>query len=67
MLTKGQIIEMIQQFNQSARREWLDLFDAAALRRYLEHLQWSLQPRGRESVWIREGETPAVLTRQPQD
>jgi len=67
MLSKSQIIDMIQQFNQSARRDWLDLFDAATLRRYLDHLQWSLQPRGRDSVWIREGDSPAVLTRQPQD
>lgn len=67
MLSKTQIIDMIQQFNQSAHREWLDLFDAASLRRYLDHLQWSLKPRGRDSVWIRQGDTPAALTRQPQD
>jgi hypothetical protein len=67
MLSKTQLIELIQQFNRSARREWLDLFDTIALRRYLEHLQWSFQPRGRDSFWIRQGETPAALTRQPQD
>lgn len=67
MLSKTQIIDMIQQFNQSAGREWLDLFDAPSLRRYLEHLQWSLQPRGRSSIWIRQGETPAAITRQPHD
>ena len=67
MLEKTQIIERIQHLNRSARREWLDLFDVSALRRYFDHLQWSLEPRGQDSIWIREGETPAIMTRQPQD
>jgi hypothetical protein len=67
MLTKTQLIEAISQINQSARHEWLSLFDVAALRRYFEHLQWQLEPRGRKSVWVREGDTPAILTRQPVD
>ncbi|TVQ55348.1 MAG: hypothetical protein EA377_03605 [Phycisphaerales bacterium] len=67
MLTKNQIIEMIQQFNQSARLEWLQLFDTTALRRYLDHLQWTMEPRGGQSTWIREGDTPAVVSRLPQD
>lgn len=67
MLTKAQLIEAIHQINHSARAEWLSLFEAGALRRYFEHLQWQLEPRGRDSVWVREGDTPAILTRQPLD
>lgn len=67
MLSKSQLIEAISQINQSARREWLSLFDVTALKRYFEHLQWQLEPRGRQSVWVRDGDTPAILTRQPVD
>lgn len=67
MLSKTQIIEGIQQINQSARQEWLDLFDLSALKRYLDHLTFGLEPRGRTSCWVRDGDTPAILTRQPTD
>lgn len=67
MLNKLQIIEAIQQINQSARREWLDLFDAGALRRYLDHLQWMLEPRSGNSIWVRDEQSAATMTRQPID
>lgn len=67
MLSKSQLIEAIRQINQSARPDWLGLFDVSALKRYFEHLQWQLEPRGRNSIWVRDGDTPAVLTRQPLD
>lgn len=67
MLSKLQIIEAIQQINQSARREWLDLFDTSALRRYLDHLQWMLEPRSGQSIWIRDDQSSATITRQPID
>ena len=67
MLSKSQLIEAIRQINQSARPDWLRLFDVSALKRYFEHLQWQLEPRGRQSIWVREGDTPAILTRQPID
>jgi hypothetical protein len=67
MLSKMQIIDGILQINQSARREWLALFDLGALRRYFEHLQWMLEPRGRSSRWERPGETPAIVAYTPQD
>jgi len=66
MISKDQIIEHIQQINQSARREWLSLFDTAALQRYLDHLMVTLEPRGRGSSWIRPGETSAAITRRPK-
>ncbi len=63
MISKAQIIDAIQQLNRSARRDWLDMFALPALRRYLDHLEVTLEPRG--SVWVRPDETPAVITRNP--
>jgi hypothetical protein len=65
MLSKERIIQAIQQINRSARREWLSMFDALALRRYLDHLQRTLEPRGGHSVWVRPNETAAIVTREP--
>lgn len=65
MFSKTQIISAIQQVNRSVRREWLESFALPDLRRYLDHLEVTLEPRGRASVWIRSGETPAVVTRRP--
>lgn len=64
MVNKAQLISEIQQINRSADREWLARFDLQALRRYLEHLQQTLEPRGSESFWLRLAETPAVVTRR---
>ena len=65
MLDKMQIIEAIRQINRSAKLEWLGRFDAVALRRYLEHLQLTEEPRGRNSRWIRRDDSPAIMTRHP--
>jgi hypothetical protein len=65
MPSKAQLIDGILQLNPSASKDWLDLFDVAALRRYLDHLQHALEPRGGQSVWLRDAETPAVVTRRP--
>jgi hypothetical protein len=65
MISKTQIIDAIQQINQSARRDWLDMFASSALRRYLDRLELTLEPRGRDSFWTRQNETPAVVTRSP--
>lgn len=65
MISKTRIIDAILQLNRSAKAEWLDDFATPALRRYLDHLQVTIEPRGRASVWIRLDETPAVVTRTP--
>lgn len=65
MLSKAQIIAGIQQINQSARQEWLAVFETPALHRYLDHLQHTLEPRGGHSVWVRPNETTAIVTREP--
>ena len=65
MQSKDQLIDSILQINRSTSRDWLAAFDVSALRRYLDHLQLTLEPRGGASFWIREPETPAVVTRKP--
>jgi len=65
MITKTRIINAILQLNRSAKADWLNKFATDALRRYLDHLQMTIEPRGRTSVWRRSGETPAVVTRVP--
>jgi hypothetical protein len=64
MLTKEQIIDAIQRINAAADRDFLQQFDWHALRRYLDHLQITLEPRGLESRWRRPGDTAAVVWRR---
>ncbi|MHC4219108.1 MAG: hypothetical protein ACYSU7_11705 [Planctomycetota bacterium] len=65
MISKPKTIEAIQQLNRSAKRDWLDTFATCSLRRYLNRLELTLGPRGRQSTWIRHDATPAVVTRAP--
>lgn len=67
MITKAMVIQHIQQINSSVSHEWLDRFDISALTRYLDHLQHAMEPRDRASVWVRNGETPAVVTGRPAE
>jgi hypothetical protein len=65
MPDKARIINHIQDINQTARAEWLDAFEPAALVQYLERLECTREPRGSQSFWVRcAGESPAV-TRTP--
>ena len=64
MQSKEQLIECIQRINPSALREFLSSFDWHALRRYLDHLSMTLEPRGVDSHWTRLGDTPAVVWRR---
>ena len=50
MISKTRIIDAILQLNRSATAEWLDKFATPALRRYLDHLQVTIEPRGRASA-----------------
>ncbi len=65
MFNKSGIINAIMQLNSSARADWLNKFATPALRQYLDHLQVTIEPRGRGSVWVRPGDTAAVVTRTP--
>ena len=63
MMTKTGLIELIHDINPSADLGWLDEFSPEDLHRYLSHLQHTLEPRG--SVWERQGDTTAVVSRRP--
>lgn len=59
-MTKDQLAAAIMSINPSAAVEFLLSFDIRDLRRYLEHLEMTREPRGRHSVWLRPGDTPAI-------
>ena len=65
MQSKAQLIDSILQLAPTTGHAWLQSFDVSALKRYFDHLQHALEPRGAESYWIRDGETAAVFTRSP--
>ncbi|MEL6795356.1 MAG: hypothetical protein AAFO89_00880 [Planctomycetota bacterium] len=56
----GQIIEL----NPTATANFLNQFNDEQLWLYLSHLVASQAPRGREAVWQRPGDSPAVLAAQ---
>ena len=61
MLNKSQLIGSIQEINRSVKADWLEMFDISALRNYLNNLQHTLEPRGRDSHWTRLGDTPPFI------
>ena len=62
-MSKQEMIELIRTHNRSADLAFLDGFDEPQLHRYLKRLTEVKGHRGRDSVWVRDGETPAVVTR----
>ena len=62
-MSKQQMIEMIRQRNRSASSEFLVKFDEEALRTYLRRLTTLHGHRGRASTWVRQGISPASITR----
>lgn len=62
-MSKQQMIDAIRQHNRSAEAEFLIEFDESALKSYLQRLTMVQGGRGRGSVWVRTGETPAIVTR----
>lgn len=67
LLTRDQLVERIQRVNPTATSGRLDGFDSSALRLYLSHLLAKREPRDRSNAWLRPGDTPAILTREPRD
>ncbi|MCH2133565.1 MAG: DUF3605 domain-containing protein [Phycisphaerales bacterium] len=63
MMTKTGLIELIHDINPTADLGWLDEFSPEDLQRYLAHLQHTIEPRG--SIWERQGDTTAVVSRRP--
>ena len=65
-LTREQVVDRIIAINPSAKADFLGSFDEPALSHYLEHLVATRAPRGRNATWLRQHETPAILTREPR-
>jgi hypothetical protein len=59
---KQWLIDEIREFNRSAEPAFLDNFDLRSLDSYLERLTRLHGRRGRDSVWVREGDTPAIVS-----
>jgi hypothetical protein len=60
-LEREEILEAILELNPGSTRKWLEEFPTEDLRRYLAHLDYALQPRGRS--WPRTAGDPAVVSR----
>ncbi len=58
---RGRLIDGIVHINPTATPEWLARFSDPALAQYLRHLEAAAKPRGREAVWVRTAETPALM------
>jgi len=59
-MSRDQLYDHILTINPSAGRAFLEQFDERKLGDYLDRLQISGRPRGRESVWVRRSPEPAV-------
>ena len=60
-LTREQVVDQILTINPSAGRGFLEQFGADGLGDYLERLINARSPRGRESRFVRRGDTPAIV------
>lgn len=60
-MTKDQLIDEILDMNPSADVAFLQSFGPNALERYYQHLLLLREPRGRNSTWVRIGDTPAMV------
>lgn len=52
-MDKGQLIEGIRRINQSADSQFLEQFDEASLRQYLEHLKAAHEKRVKVMGWVK--------------
>jgi hypothetical protein len=65
-LTREQVVDRIITINPTASTTFLSKFNEASLGRYLDHLLASSSPRGRNARWMRPGDSPAIMTREPE-
>ncbi|MEX0775533.1 MAG: hypothetical protein WD042_07440 [Phycisphaeraceae bacterium] len=63
-MSKEQVIDQIVRINRSAIRDFLDNFGEQELHSYLQRLTQVHGHRGRGSIWVRQGDTHAVVTGQ---
>jgi hypothetical protein len=66
-LTREQVVDRIITINPTATAEFLDHFNEDSLGKYLDHLISASGPRGRQSRWLRPGDSPAIWGRISQD
>lgn len=59
-MSKLQLIEQIRVLNRTAEPDFLISFDQQALENYLKRLSLLQAARGRGSVWVRTGQSPAA-------
>ena len=52
-MSKGQLIEQIQQFNATVSAEFLDQFDEPALQQYLDRLHDAQERKPLIAAWSR--------------
>lgn len=62
-MSKQNVIEQIRALNRSAPQEFLVSFNERTLETYLKRLSLARGGRGRSSVWVRQSDKPAVVTR----
>ncbi|MCX5662664.1 MAG: hypothetical protein NTW19_23535 [Planctomycetota bacterium] len=62
-MSKQEVIEQIRVLNRTAQPDFLIAFDQQALETYLKRLSSLKGVRGRASVWVRTGQSPASCTR----
>lgn len=63
MTTRDRTINEIMELNATASRDFLALFDEAALVQYRDHLVHANRPRGATAGWIRPADSRAVICR----
>ncbi|MEX0887749.1 MAG: hypothetical protein WD009_15060 [Phycisphaeraceae bacterium] len=64
-MNKQELIENIRERNRSVSDEYLVRFNEQALESYLQRLTHVVGHRGRNSRWVRQGDGPASVTREP--
>lgn len=62
-MSKQQMIEAIRAHNRSVTSDFLATFDERSLQTYLRRLTELQGKRGKSTVWVRPGDTTAVVTR----
>lgn len=67
LVHRDRLVRHICALNPTARVEWLVAFTACELGKYLDHLQFALEPRGGGSRWMRLDARPAIVGLTPED
>lgn len=66
-LTREQVVNRIIHINPTATAHFLARFTDDSLGQYLAHLMAASGPRGAHSVWLRPGDSPAILARESDE